>query len=174
MTWLLDRIAHKLMLGVIVILAATASVMYMGKTQAERLQAKAETELANYRLEVSQATLAIQEQNRLRERAAQLQAERVAQNADKNQQVLARRLDGVNAVAASLRDEIDRLNARPVPESPSDSRLAAYAREASVARELLGSCAEEYRGVAKAADELRDQVIGLQDFVRAVVQADGK
>lgn len=172
MTWLLDRITRELMLGVIVILAIATFVMYLGKTQAERFQVKAETELANYRLEVSQAALVAQEQSRLRERAAQLQAERVAQNAQANQQVLARRLDGVNAVAASLRDEIDRLNARPVPSAPDDPRVTAYALEARVARELLGSCADEYRGVAKAADELRDQVIGLQDFVRAVVHGE--
>lgn len=171
MTWLLDRITREVMLGIIVILTIATFVMYLGKTQAERFQAKAETELANYRLEVSQATLAAQEQVRLRERAAQLQAERVAQDAHKNQQVLARRLDGVNAVAASLRDEIERLNARPVPDSPDDPRLAAYAHEARIARELLGSCADEYRGVAKAADELRDQVIGLHDYIRTVVPA---
>jgi hypothetical protein len=174
MTWLLDRITREVMLGIVMILAVAAFVMYIGKTQAERLQAKAETELANYRLEVSQATLVAQEQVRLRERAAQLQAERVAQNADKNQQILARRLDGVNIVVASLRDEIDRLNARPVPESTDDPRLAAYAGEARIARELLGSCAEEYRSMAKAADELRDQVIGLQDFAKTVTQPTGK
>lgn len=66
-----------------------------------------------------------------------------------------------------LRDTIARLNARP---APGNAEAAGYADEARVARELLGSCSKEYGSLAAEADQLRDQVIGLQQWVSHVTQ----
>ncbi|MDA8449822.1 hypothetical protein M4R23_09010 [Acidovorax sp. GBBC 3332] len=75
------------------------------------------------------------------------------------------------AAVRSLRAEIARLAARPDPYPAGDAGLAACAREAATARELLGASSDAYRAVAAAADGLRDQVIGLQAFARDVCHA---
>lgn len=75
---------------------------------------------------------------------------------------------GAQRAAASLRDEIARLNARPAPADPAAAGLAA---EASVARELLGACSTEYHWLAGEAEGLRVQVAGLQDWAHTVPQA---
>jgi chromosome segregation ATPase len=62
----------------------------------------------------------------------------------------------------SLRDTIAMLNSRPAPIDPETKRIADEARQA---RELLGQCSKEYEVVARDADELRDQVTGLQQWV---------
>lgn len=69
-----------------------------------------------------------------------------------------------------LRDEIARLNGRA---APSDPGAAGFAHEARVARELLGSCTKEYGSVAAAADQLRDQVTGLQGWARSITNQGG-
>lgn len=102
---------------------------------------------------------------RAREQIMRKEAERVANESEKNRQALVARAARAESAAAGLRDEIARLNARRVPADPG---AAAAAGEARAARELLGSCADRYQGVARAADELRDQVNGLQKFVAAV------
>lgn len=91
--------------------------------------------------------------------------EEIAKNAAARQSDLEARTARVQRAARSLRDDITRLNARP---APSGAEAARYANDAARARELLGTCAEEYRGVAGAADRLRDQVTGLQSYARAV------
>lgn len=70
--------------------------------------------------------------------------------------------------AAGLRDEIARLDARPVPEG---AELAAIAGEARAARDLLGRCADAYRQVDARAQELGNQVTGLQAFALEVCKA---
>jgi chromosome segregation ATPase len=102
---------------------------------------------------------------RAKEQTLQRQAERIAHEAAKKQVVLSARVATADLAAGQLRDEIARLNARP---APAGADLAAITGEARTARELLGACAAEYRGVAKAADELRDQVGGLQEFAANV------
>ena len=82
----------------------------------------------------------------------------------------------VRAAAAAdavrgLRDEIARLNSRPHPYPAGDAGLAACAGEAATARELHGESAGAYQELAGAADELRDQVVGLQDFAARVCRA---
>lgn len=51
--------------------------------------------------------------------------------------------------------------ASAVPQA-GDPGAAAFAREAATARELFGRCQARYLAVAAAAEELRDQVMGLQ------------
>lgn len=82
----------------------------------------------------------------------------------------------VRAAAAAdavrgLHAEIARLNSRPRPYQAGDSGIAACAGEARAARELFGESAAAYSELAATADELRDQVTGLQDFARNVCGA---
>ncbi len=71
-----------------------------------------------------------------------------------------------DARAVAQRDSmlatIAALNRRHLPETCDAACVAALAREAATGRELLGRCTTRYQSVAAGADELRDQVIGLQ------------
>ena len=89
------------------------------------------------------------------------------------QRAAARRARDVAAAAAvrGLRNEVARLNSRTRPYQAGDAGLAACAGEAATARELLGESAGAYQELAGAADELRDQVVGLQDFAARVCRA---
>lgn len=89
------------------------------------------------------------------------------------QREAARRVRDAAAAAAvrSLHDEIARLNSAPDPYPAGDAGLAACAGEARTARELFGESAGAYQELAAEADGLRDQVSGLQDFVRSVCRA---
>lgn len=94
--------------------------------------------------------------------------ERITDEQERRAARTAARLAASERAAASLRDEIQRLNARPVPEG---AELAAIAGEARTARDLLGRCAEAYRRVDGRAQALGDQVSGLQDFVATTCRA---
>lgn len=93
-------------------------------------------------------------------------AQEVINAANQRAQEHAARADRAARTAAGLRNEVDRLNRR---ELPSDTVAAGYAHEAREARELLGSCAAEYRSVGEEADRLRDKVTDLQGWIHAVV-----
>lgn len=98
-------------------------------------------------------------------------AERTAHE-DARREAARRARDAAAAVAVrSLRAEIARLNSRPDPYPAGDAGIAACAREASAGRELLGESSGAYQELAAEADELRDQVTGLQDFARNVCRA---
>jgi hypothetical protein len=101
-------------------------------------------------------------------------AERTA-NADQTRQAdRARNAAAVDAAAAGLLAETSRLNQRRAdPDAASDARLAACTREAATARELFADSAAAYGELAKEADGLRDQVVGLQDFAHDVCGAPG-
>jgi hypothetical protein len=117
------------------------------------------------RREAAEGEAAMLERFRLREMAKQKEAERIAGEDAARHDATVVRAAAAERAARSLRDEVARLNGRPAPEDP---RAAAFAREAAVARELLGSCSDRYQRVAAEADQLRDQVIGLIDFATAV------
>lgn len=105
---------------------------------------------------------------RTEEQAKTIAAERIANDhATRQKDTLDRALYAERAVQR-LRDEIDRLNARDLPE---DAGAAASAREARAARDLLGRCSERYRAVDARAQQLGDQVTGLQAFVAEVCGA---
>lgn len=95
-------------------------------------------------------------------------AERTADEAEKRRKATLDRAIAAERAEQRLRDEIAALNSRPTPEAPG---AAAAAREASAARNLLGECAARYRAVDERAQQLGDQVTGLQEFVRDVCQA---
>jgi len=128
----------------------------------------AKAELAEYRAEVAENTQKAEAEARAKEQAMRRQVERVADEQAKKQEVLNRRITAAESVAGSLRDQILQLNSGPVPTDPGS---AAVFEQARTARELLGACAGRYTDVARAADELRDQVTGLQDFVGSVCHA---
>lgn len=86
-------------------------------------------------------------------------------NTDEQARLEALRAQRDRATAAErdgLLSTIAALNGRAVPGTCDAACVAALTREATVARELLGRCAARYTSVAFGADELRDQVIGLQ------------
>lgn len=98
-------------------------------------------------------------------------AERTAHEDAKRE--AARRVRAAAAADAvrGLYAEIARLNSRPDPYPAGDAGLAACAGEAATARELFGESAGAYQELAGEADELRDQVVGLQDFAANVCRA---
>lgn len=144
-----------------VALTALCGWLYVGKVGVER-------DFAHYKMEVAEATLEAEKLARQVEQGGQTQVARIIVNEESKRKVLSDRLARADAVNRGLRDEVARLNARPVPE---DAAAAAYAGEARVARELLGTCSQRYTEVARDADELRDQVTGLQAFATQVCRA---
>lgn len=158
MTKLLDAIPGWVYAIIVAVALAVLAVTWV------RL-ANTKAEFADFRREVEENTRIAVEKARAEEQEKQRNAEQIAIEGAKRQQALETRLARVNAAAAGLREQISALNARA---APADTEAAAYAREASAARELFGSCAEEYRDMARDADELRDQVIGLQDTLYKV------
>lgn len=98
-------------------------------------------------------------------------AERTAHEDAQRQAARAARDAAAAATVRSLRQQIAQLNSRPDPHPATDAGLAACAREAATARELLGESAGAYQELAAAADQLRDQVTGLQAFARDVCRA---
>lgn len=152
-----DRIA----LAVIVLLLAATGWLWIGKAGLER-------DLATHKQKVAEATLEGEKLARAVEQGNQIQITRIIRNEEDKRKVLTDRLARTDAVTHSLRDEISRLNARPVPEGAA---AAAYAGEAGAARELLGACSQRYTDLAREAEELRDQVIGLQQFAINVCRA---
>ena len=127
-----------------------------------------QTEFAEYKADVSENTRKAEVAARAKERTMRNEADRIANEQAQKQDELAAAAARADATAASLRNEIDRLNASPTPTDPA---AAAIAREAATARKLLGACAERYRGLAKGANELKDQVSGLQSFAQSVCHA---
>ena len=126
-------------------------------------------ELAQVRAEVASATLHAEQQARARENSLRQQVERIATHAIQRQNQRDRVLADAQRANAGLRDTIARLNSRPTPADPV---AASYADEAGTARELLGSCAQEYRAVAAEADKLSDQVTALQEYATSVSSHD--
>lgn len=142
---------------------AAAAIGFVGawKVQAWRY----DTQIAERETQIAQATQAAEAAARRREQELQRYANEIAKDSARRQQVLAARAATSDLVVRGLRDDITRLDARATPDDPDAARATDDARRA---RQLLGACAEEYRGVALSADRLRDQVIGLQDYARSV------
>lgn len=146
--------------ALVAVLLAFGITQYVGKNFIT-------AELSAYKLEVTQATARQEARARDIERQLATTNERLTDELTKKDRLLAARDAAARRSDAGLRDEIARLNARPAPSNPES---AAFADEASIARELLGSCSEEYRSMALEADELRDQVSGLLTYIEKVVQ----
>lgn len=142
-------------------LALSIVTLTVGHVRIKSLQA----EFSTYKAQVAENTRKAEAEARAKEQKLQREVERISDEAARKQTVLAGRLATANRSVGELRDTIEQLNSRPAPADPS---IAAIAREASTARQLLGACSEEYRSVAQGADELRDQVTGLQQYVASV------
>lgn len=132
------------------------------------LYAREQVKFAAFKTEVAEATKKAEEEARAAERNMQRKAERIARDATKREKELAGRVATAANAAASLRDQINALNARPAPADPQSAALAVEAR---TARELLGTCSDRYRAVAATADGLAAQVTGLQQFTAEVCNA---
>lgn len=148
--------------------AALVGVLLLALVAAHLQLADARVEAAGLKTQIAQgetrvATARLEGEQKLRalEREKAEEAERIANAAEESIAALRAAAVRADRVAGGLRDEIARLNARPAPEDP---RAAAFAHEAAVARELLGACAAEHRGLAEEADGLRIQVTGLIDY----------
>ena len=148
-------------------LAAAIAAVLAWQVQGWRWAAKA----AAIEVARASASQAAEQAGRAKEKAMQRESERIARDAQEKQTRLVAAAAASQRAAGQLRDEIARLNARPAPASPESAALAG---EASVARQLLGACAEEYRWVAQEADGLRSQVTGLQQYAKLVCQAGGQ
>ncbi len=81
------------------------------------------------------------------------------------------------AADAGMRDQLGRLRdelaAASLPRSAEDSTAGTGADGAAVGRELFGDCAARYSGLAEETGQLRDQVIGLQDYITGVCLREG-
>jgi chromosome segregation ATPase len=126
-----------------------------------------QTEYAKYKSQVAQQMLEAERNARQTETKLRNEVERIAANAQQRQQQQARRIADVDRALDGLRKQIAVLNADAVP---ADSVAAPVADAAATARELLGSCATEYREVAAVADQLKDQVTGLQEYASTGVK----
>lgn len=105
--------------------------------------------------------------NTLRQRNAEKVAHDHTQRAAASQAAA----DSAASSLRSLRAELARLKSRANPYPTGDAGLAACAGEAATARELFGESAEAYVDLAAEADQLRDQVAGLQQFAASVCRA---
>lgn len=130
-------------------------------------KAGVEADFADYKRQVAEANAQVLEQANLDAIIKQRNAERIADEQDKRDAAVAKQLADARRAERGLRNEVARLNSRPLPEDP---RAAAFAREASTARDLLQQCGERYRAVDGAAKSLGSQVIGLQEWVASVCQ----
>lgn len=112
-------------------------------------------------LAAARAASATLEQNR-NDLARFRATERNADEQERLEQSRGDRLAAARAESDRLRSALaERDAAARVPET-GDPGAAVFAREAATERELLGRCQARYLGVAAAAEELRDQVAGLQ------------
>ena len=146
--------------GLAALFVALAGWLYVSR-------AHLQTEFAQYKASVALLIAQAQASARARERELTQTNERLTDELAAKDRTLVARDTAARRSDAGLRDEINRLNARPAPANPE---AAHFAHEAGVARELLGECSEAYRGVARETDALRDQVSGLQTYVEKVVQ----
>jgi hypothetical protein len=154
------------------VLALAAALLFAGFTLGVKLT-KSDWAQERSAWNQERAALAVQyaaaeKLARLEERRRADEAQRVADQLAVAQAATAARAARAERAADSLRDTIARLNGRPVPDAPSCPSVAGYAREAAAARELLGACADEYRGLAAEADRGRDQLTGLLRWVDAI------
>ena len=112
--------------------------------------------------EGNQAALLVEEQrNAALERLLVRKVERVAEDAANEQRILLERL-----ASADLSN--DRLRAAIRSADAGTDTGTASGFDAVTARALLADCAGKYRDMARTADELRANVLGLQAYVRSV------
>lgn len=141
-----------------------ALLLMIAGVQTVRL-AGAEAEFADFKAEVSETTRKLEVAYRAKEQTMRDNADRIANEQAKKEGELAARAARAESVAHGLRDDIARLNAG---QTPADPATAAIVSQARTARKLLGACADEYRRMAEDADRGRDQIIGLQNWIKSI------
>lgn len=146
-----------------VLVALVGGFGYGHKAGANSVQVKWDAE----RLALAEQTAKDEQAARAEEKRRAEQAQAVLEDQMRREALARARAADLERSAVSLRNEIARLNARP---APGNAEAAGFAHEARVARELFGACTNEYGSLAATADGLRDQVIGLQQWVRQVTQ----
>lgn len=147
------------------LVATTLAGVAIGATGAWKVQTWRHDALAKERVEHQLKT---EREARADEMVKVRNAERIADEQARRMAQTAARLAAAGRAVAGLHAEIARLNADNLPTDPG---LAALAVEARTARDLLGRCAEAYRRVDGRAQELGDQVTGLQAFALDVCKA---
>lgn len=122
----------------------------------------------------SAARLLAEQKERAKEQAHQQTAERIAHETAQREEVLRTAVASADARNHSLLRTIDQLNKRQpatggtdMPGTGPTGPTAACIGEATTARQLLGHCSERYAGVAADAEQLRNQVVGLQDWIHS-------
>ena len=119
------------------------------------------------------ARLAAEQEARRNEQARQHQAERIAHETAQREESLRTALTRADAHNRGLLNTIAQLNKRTaasgidLPGAAAPAAATACISEAATARQLLGQCSERYGAVAADAEQLRIQVIGLQDWISA-------
>lgn len=73
----------------------------------------------------------------------------------------AQRTVALAAQSSRVRPALEAFRQRDLSTTPGTASAAAFAGEATTARELFGSCTERYSALAQQAEQLRDQVTGL-------------
>lgn len=126
---------------------------------------KAVTGLATYKLEVAENTRKAEAAARRKERELQAHADKISRELQTREAEHTANIASSHNITSRLRNEITRLNSRPMPANPE---LAPCIREANTARELLGTCSERYRELAEEADGLRIQLTGFQEFAKSI------
>jgi Tfp pilus assembly major pilin PilA len=164
LTALRATFSHPLAIATAVLVAlllAAIGVQTVRLADAETQVATKAADIATLRTQHANELLAAEQKHRAEEQAKQADSERISHEQDQKLADVTARAVSAQHAAASLRNEVARLNARPVPTDPV---AAGYAGEASVARQLLDACSSRYTELAASADQLRVQVIGLIDW----------
>ena len=113
---------------------------------------------------------------RTQEAVLQKETERIAHETAQREAQLRSAVASADARVRSLHTTIAQLNANAaaladVPGTSAGACAAPGSDAAATARELLGESSGAYQELAAEADQLRDQVIGLQQFARDVCRA---
>lgn len=150
---------------IVAVLAAIAIIAGgLWKLRHDAYHAGAESVRKEYAAAATQAALAaIKTQERLQE-AVQRVGERNEQAKRQNAAAAA----GAEHELGSLREQ---LAARDRADAAATG-AACGAHAAGAERELLGHCASALVGLAKEADRVEAKLIGLQDYVRSVIQGE--
>lgn len=110
---------------------------------------------------------------RIAEQAKQKETERIAHEQAQREQASRAALDSATSRNRSLLTTIAQLNANAAAAKLSStspqSCTAADVDGATVARNALGECSSRYTTLGGVADRLSNQVIGLQDYIKANV-----
>ncbi|HDR9757557.1 TPA: DUF2514 family protein [Burkholderia cepacia ATCC 25416] len=161
-----------------VAVTAVVSALLYGRTHyiaVGAAAARAECQQADDKREREDAQAARKREadERTKEQTRQQEADRIANDQSQKEREQDARNQRAAATTRSLRATIDELNRHleGLSGASTDPERASLVNGARVARELLGSCADRYRAVAADADRYRDQVGGLQSFIKHACDA---